>query len=118
MFQQFLLYSISTGRANNAYFKIMLSTQLPLHMSVNSAKQAAAHGVPTVATKNGGPVDIMKTLHHGVTVDPTDSKQLGNALLSILTNPTQWEQMSKSGMSAYICESTASPASKAECVLC
>lgn len=60
--------------------------------------EAAAHGVPTVATKNGGPVDIMKTLHHGVTVDPTDSNQLGNALLSILTNHSEWERMSKAGI--------------------
>ncbi len=35
--------------------------------------EAAAHGVPTVATQNGGPVDIMATLHHGVTVNPTDT---------------------------------------------
>jgi glycosyltransferase involved in cell wall biosynthesis len=49
--------------------------------------QAAAHGVPTVATKNGGPVDIMDTLHHGVTVDPTNSAAIADALLKILTNP-------------------------------
>jgi glycosyltransferase involved in cell wall biosynthesis len=59
--------------------------------------QAAAHGVPTVATRNGGPVDIMKTLHHGVTVDPTDSTQLGDALLRILTNRSEWDAMSKAG---------------------
>jgi sucrose-phosphate synthase len=59
--------------------------------------QAAAHGVPTVATKNGGPVDIMKTLHHGVTVDPTNERELGNALLEILTHPATWQEMSRNG---------------------
>ena len=59
--------------------------------------QAAAHGVPTVATKNGGPVDIMATLHHGLLVDPTNSKQIAKALLEILTNPHKWDEMSRNG---------------------
>lgn len=63
----------------------------------NLCVQAAAHGVPTVATKNGGPVDIMKTLHHGVTVDPTNGRELGNALLEILTHPATWQEMSRNG---------------------
>ena len=59
--------------------------------------EAAAHGVPTVATKNGGPVDIMATLHHGVVVDPTDSDAIAVALLKILTNPQVWDTMSVNG---------------------
>jgi len=65
--------------------------------SATTAAQAAAHGVPTVATKNGGPVDIMATLHHGVVVDPTNEKELGDALLNILTHPSTWQEMSKNG---------------------
>jgi len=60
--------------------------------------EAAAHGVPTVATENGGPVDIMATLHHGVVVDPTDKIAVANALLSILTDPKSWDSMSVSGI--------------------
>ncbi|KAK9919093.1 hypothetical protein WJX75_009336 [Coccomyxa subellipsoidea] len=60
--------------------------------------EAAAHGVPTVATKNGGPVDIMATLHHGLLVDPTNSRQIGDALLKILTNPEVWDEMSHNGV--------------------
>lgn len=60
--------------------------------------EAAAHGVPTVATENGGPVDIMATLHHGVVVDPTDKIAVANALLSILTDPQRWDAMSLSGI--------------------
>jgi sucrose-phosphate synthase len=65
-----------------------------------AAAQAAAHGVPTVATKNGGPVDIMATLHHGLLVDPTNSKQIAEALLKILTNPEVWDEMSHNGARA------------------
>lgn len=81
---------------------VSLSGRAYSHIVSRNA-QAAAHGVPTVATKNGGPVDIMKTLHHGVTVDPTSSKQLGDALLSILTNHSEWERMSKAGMLPFSC---------------
>ena len=59
--------------------------------------QAAAHGVPTVATKNGGPVDIMATLHHGLLVDPTNSRQIADALIKILTNAEVWDEMSHNG---------------------
>ena len=65
--------------------------------------QAAAHGVPTVATKNGGPVDIMATLHHGLLVDPTNSKQIADALLKILTNPEVWDEMSHNGTPTPAC---------------
>ena len=59
----------------------------PAEPSAPAPPQAAAHGVPTVATKNGGPVDIMETLHHGVVVDPTDPAAIAEALLRILTDP-------------------------------
>ena len=59
--------------------------------------EAAALGVPCVATRNGGPVDIMQVLHHGVTVDPTDSAAVASALLRILTDPGIWDAHSKSG---------------------
>ena len=59
--------------------------------------QAAAHGVPTVATKNGGPVDILATLHHGLLVDPCDSNAIAEACLKILTNSQTWDEMSHNG---------------------
>ena len=77
--------------------------QALLHLTVRRLElmQAAAHGVPTVATKNGGPVDIMQTLHHGILVDPTDSKAIADALLRILTNSSLWDEYSQSGMSLH-----------------
>lgn len=62
-----------------------------------SHPQAAAHGVPTVATCNGGPVDIMKTLHHGVVVDPTNPDAIAAELVRIVTTPDLWDGMSVSG---------------------
>ena len=59
--------------------------------------EAAAHGVPCVATKHGGPVDILGTLHHGLLVEPTDAKAVGDALLKILTTPSLWDSMAKNG---------------------
>lgn len=54
--------------------------------------------MPTVATKNGGPVDIMSTLHHGILVDPNSSKEIADALVKILTEPKEWEEMSQNGI--------------------
>ena len=53
--------------------------------------------MPTVATKNGGPVDIMQTLHSGLLVDPTKSKDIAAACLKILTQPETWDKMSHNG---------------------
>lgn len=66
-------------------------------ISISSPLQAAAHGLPTIATKNGGPVDIMQTLHSGLLVDPTNSKEIANACLKILTQPDIWDKMSQNG---------------------
>lgn len=45
--------------------------------------EAAAHGVPIVATTNGGPVDIVHTLSNGVLVEPTDIGKVIEAIISI-----------------------------------
>lgn len=60
--------------------------------------EAAAHGVPIVATKNGGPVDIVNTLKNGVLVDPTNPHEIAEALLKILTNAQLWDDLSTSGV--------------------
>ncbi|KAF6252365.1 hypothetical protein COO60DRAFT_1287118 [Scenedesmus sp. NREL 46B-D3] len=60
--------------------------------------EAAAHGVPIVATTNGGPVDIVHTLKNGILVEPTDANAVADALLKLLTNPTTWEEYASSGV--------------------
>lgn len=60
--------------------------------------EAAAHGVPIVATTNGGPVDIVHTLKNGILVEPTDATAVADALLRMLTNAATWEDYSSSGV--------------------
>ena len=43
--------------------------------------EAAQAGVPVVATRNGGPVDIVGQLGHGALVDPGDAAQVAAACL-------------------------------------
>lgn len=61
--------------------------------------EAGAHGVPIVATKNGGPVDIINTLNNGILVDPTNIQEISDALMNILTQKTTWDYYSKNGIS-------------------
>jgi hypothetical protein len=60
--------------------------------------EAAAHGVPIVATTNGGPVDIVHTLKNGILVEPNDADAVADALLKLLTYPTTWEDYASNGV--------------------
>ncbi|XP_061350177.1 probable sucrose-phosphate synthase 3 [Gastrolobium bilobum] len=59
--------------------------------------EAAAHGLPMVATKNGGPVDIHRALNNGLLVDPHDHKAITNALLKLLSEKNLWHECRKNG---------------------
>jgi glycosyltransferase involved in cell wall biosynthesis len=60
--------------------------------------EAAAHGVPIVATTHGGPVDIVHTLSNGILVDPTDEERVSEALLELLTNGATWDKCATNGV--------------------
>lgn len=60
--------------------------------------EAAASGVPIVATNDGGPSDIIANCHNGVLVDPFDPKSIEKALMHALLEPEQWQEWSKAGL--------------------
>ncbi len=59
--------------------------------------EAAASGVPIVATNDGGPSDIIANCKNGILIDPFDSEAIEKALLRALTEPETWSQWSKDG---------------------
>ncbi|KAJ4955671.1 hypothetical protein NE237_012454 [Protea cynaroides] len=59
--------------------------------------EAAAHGLPMVATKNGGPVDIHRALNNGLLVDPHDQQDIADALLKLVAEKNLWHDCRKNG---------------------
>lgn len=63
-----------------------------------TAIEAAATGLPFVATANGGPQDIATNTAAGLTVDVTDQEALTSSILEVLSKPGRWDEMSASGV--------------------
>jgi sucrose-phosphate synthase len=60
--------------------------------------EAAASGLPLVATENGGPVDIISNCRNGILVDPLDADAIAAALLKLLEDRENWETASRNGL--------------------
>ncbi|MBB3206580.1 sucrose-phosphate synthase [Rhodopirellula rubra] len=60
--------------------------------------EAAASGVPIVATNDGGPRDIIANCQNGLLIDPFDPDSIDHAIMRCLTEPEQWETWSKAGI--------------------
>lgn len=60
--------------------------------------EAAASGLPFIATENGGPVDIVKNCQCGVLVDPLDAEAMREAIKNILFNGGVWRKNSSLGI--------------------
>ncbi|XVF48337.1 hypothetical protein PTKIN_Ptkin03bG0182000 [Pterospermum kingtungense] len=60
--------------------------------------EAAAYGLPTVATKNGGPVDILRVLDNGLLVDPHDQQSIADALLKLVSDKQLWTRCRLNGL--------------------
>lgn len=56
--------------------------------------EAAASGLPMVATNDGGPRDIVEYCKNGMLVDPYDSERMGDAILEVIADREQWRKYS------------------------
>ncbi|MGD8546495.1 MAG: HAD-IIB family hydrolase [Thiohalophilus sp.] len=60
--------------------------------------EAAASGLPIVATNDGGPNEIISNCENGLLIDPLDSDGIADALLKVLSDRRQWRKWSKQGL--------------------
>jgi len=60
--------------------------------------EAAACGLPIVATQDGGPRDIVRNCRNGILVDATKSREISGAIKKILVDPELWNRFSSNGI--------------------
>ncbi|MDO6461933.1 HAD-IIB family hydrolase [Granulosicoccaceae sp. 1_MG-2023] len=60
--------------------------------------EAAASGLPVVATENGGPVDIIANCHNGELIDPLDRESITTALEKLLGDRDYWQTARENGL--------------------
>lgn len=60
--------------------------------------EAASCGVPIIATKEGGPADIIGNCENGILIDPDSCREIGDACKRILVDKDLWETYSRNGI--------------------
>lgn len=61
--------------------------------------EAAASGLPVVATHDGGPRDIIGQCKNGLLIDPLDAERMGEALAHAIGDRRRWRRWAKRGVS-------------------
>ena len=62
--------------------------------------EAAHADVPVVATRNGGPADILRALGSGELIDPADSDDIASAIQRVLDDPQRTAKARRAGQVA------------------
>lgn len=60
--------------------------------------EAAACGLPIVATEDGGPIDIIANCQNGMLINPLNKAAMAETILKVLTNKTRWSRLAKNGV--------------------
>lgn len=60
--------------------------------------EAAACGVPLVATEDGGPIDIIGNCDNGLLVDPLDREAIAESLIGLLKDAGLWQRYADNGI--------------------
>ncbi len=60
--------------------------------------EAAACGLPIIATEDGGPQDIIRNCKNGFLIDPLEPDTISNALMKLLGDQVLWQKYSKQGL--------------------
>ena len=60
--------------------------------------EAAACGLPIVATEDGGPIDIIKNCQNGHLINPLDKAAIVDILLHTLADKNEWSLLAKNGI--------------------
>ncbi|WP_167631660.1 HAD-IIB family hydrolase [Mariprofundus ferrooxydans] len=60
--------------------------------------EAAACGLPIVATEDGGPIDIIGNCKNGLLVDPLDGEAIAAALIKVMKKGKRWRTFADNGI--------------------